>query len=78
MLGEQIKPDGSRVDIQFKGSGKHPFAFGDGRAALGPMLREYIISEAMHYLKIPTTRSLCVVKTGESILRESKSWCSSY
>ena len=73
MLGEQIKPDGSRVDIQFKGSGKTPYSrSGDGRAALGPMLREYIISEAMHYLKIPTTRSLSVVKTGESILRESK------
>ena len=73
MLGEHIKPDGERVDIQFKGSGKTPYSrSGDGRAALGPMLREYIISEAMHHLGIPTTRSLCVVKTGETILREDK------
>ena len=57
-----------RYDIQFKGSGKTAFSRnGDGRAALGPMLREYIISEAMNGLRIPTTRSLAVVKTGEDV-----------
>ena len=71
MLGEQINPDGKRFDIQFKGSGQTPYSRrGDGRAALGPMLREYIISEAMHALNIPTTRSLAVVITGESIMRD--------
>lgn len=71
LLGEHVTPDGKRVDIQFKGSGKTPYSRrGDGRAALGPMLREYIISEAMHALGIPTTRSLAVVKTGEQIVRE--------
>ncbi|SDW64023.1 Uncharacterized conserved protein YdiU, UPF0061 family [Marinococcus luteus] len=70
--GEQITPDGRRVDIQLKGSGRTPYSRGgDGRAALGPMLREYIISEAMHALGIPTTRSLAVVKTGEPVFRES-------
>ena len=60
LLGEQITPKGERVDIQLKGSGKTPYSRGgDGRAALGPMLREYIISEAMHSLNIPTTRSSC-------------------
>lgn len=73
LLGEQITPDGGRVDIQLKGSGRTPYSRrGDGRAALGPMLREYIISEAMHGLGIPTTRSLAVVKTGESIIRETE------
>ena len=58
--------------MQFKGSGKTAFSRnGDGRAALGPMLREYIISEAMHNLNIPTTRSLAVVKTGEEVIRET-------
>lgn len=71
LLGEQLIPSGERVDIQLKGSGRTPYSRGsDGRAALGPMLREYIISEAMHGLGIPTTRSLAVVATGESILRE--------
>ena len=71
LLGEQINPDGERFDIQFKGSGQTPYSRrGDGRAALGPMLREYIISEAMHALNIPTTRSLAVVVTGESIMRD--------
>lgn len=71
LLGEQIAPDGRRFDIQFKGSGPTPFSRrGDGRAALGPMLREYIISEAMHGLGIPTTRSLAVVATGEGVFRE--------
>jgi len=71
LLGEQITPIGERVDIQLKGSGRTPYSRGgDGRAAVGPMLREYIISEAMHALGIPTTRSLAVVTTGESIIRE--------
>ncbi len=73
LLGEQINPLGERLDIQLKGSGKTPYSRGgDGRAALGPMLREYIISEAMHALGIPTTRSLAVVSTGQSVLRESE------
>lgn len=71
LLGEHITPDGKRVDIQLKGSGRTPYSRnGDGRAALGPMLREYIISEAMYALEIPTTRSLAVVTTGERIIRE--------
>ena len=70
LLGEHISPNRERYDIQFKGSGQTPYSRnGDGRAALSPMLREYIISEAMHYLKIPTTRSLAVISTGESIMR---------
>ena len=73
LLGEQITPLGERVDIQLKGSGKTPYSRGgDGRAALGPMLREYIISEAMHGLGIATTRSLAVVTTGESVIRETE------
>ncbi|TJX14947.1 YdiU family protein [Tissierella creatinini] len=73
LLGEQINSRGERFDIQLKGSGRTPYSRGgDGRAALGPMLREYIISEAMYSLKIPTTRSLAVVTTGESIYRGSK------
>ncbi|MBF0358297.1 MAG: YdiU family protein [Magnetococcales bacterium] len=72
VLGEHITPDKKRFDIQFKGSGRTPFSRGgDGRAALGPMLREYIISEAMFGLGIPTTRSLAVVKTGEDVFREN-------
>ena len=72
VLGEHLSKNNKRFDIQFKGSGKTPFSRnGDGRAALGPMLREYIISEAMHGLKIPTTRSLAVVKTGENVIRET-------
>ncbi|WP_108670953.1 protein adenylyltransferase SelO [Peribacillus acanthi] len=71
LLGEQITPLGERFDIQLKGPGRTPYSRGgDGRAALGPMLREYIISEAMHALGIPTTRSLAVVSTGESVYRE--------
>jgi len=71
LLGEHIAPDKRRVDIQLKGSGQTPFSRrGDGRAALGPMLREYIISEAMHALAIPTTRALAVVATGEMVARE--------
>jgi len=72
LLGEQITPAGERFDIQLKGSGRTPYSRrGDGRAALGPMLREYIISEAMHALGIPTTRSLAVVTTGELVIRET-------
>ncbi|PSL31116.1 uncharacterized protein YdiU (UPF0061 family) [Planomicrobium soli] len=72
LLGEQLTPHGDRFDIQLKGSGRTPYSRGgDGRAALGPMLREYIISEAMHALGIPTTRSLAVVSTGETIRREA-------
>lgn len=72
LLGEQITPEGERVDIQLKGPGRTPYSRGgDGRAALGPMLREYIISEAMHGLGIPTSRSLAVVKTGEPVYREN-------
>ena len=72
VLGEHISPEQKRFDIQFKGSGRTPFSrSGDGRAALGPMLREYIISEAMFYLGIPTTRSLSVVATGEEVMRET-------
>ena len=72
ILGEHISPDGKRYDIQLKGSGQTPYSRrGDGRAVLGPMLREYIISEAMHYLGVPTTRSLAVVSTGENVRRES-------
>ncbi|WP_042147407.1 YdiU family protein [Paucisalibacillus sp. EB02] len=71
LLGEHISPSGDRFDIQLKGSGRTPYSRGgDGRATLGPMLREYIISEAMHGLGIPTTRSLAVVKTGETVMRE--------
>jgi serine/tyrosine/threonine adenylyltransferase len=72
VLGEHVTPDGKRVDLQLKGSGPTPYSRrGDGRAALGPMLREYIISEAMAALGIPTTRSLAVVATGEPVIREA-------
>jgi uncharacterized protein YdiU (UPF0061 family) len=73
LLGEHRTPSGQLVDIQFKGSGQTRFSRrGDGRAALGPMLREYIISEAMFALGIPTTRSLAVVTTGEPVIRETR------
>src|SRR6195952_2655629 len=72
LLGEVIDADGVRRDIQLKGSGPTPFSRrGDGRAALGPVLREYIVSETMAALGIPTTRSLAAVVTGESVLRET-------
>jgi uncharacterized protein YdiU (UPF0061 family) len=72
LIGEHLTKNNERYDIQFKGSGKTAFSRnGDGRAALGPMLREYIISEAMHHLNIPSTRSLAVAKTGEEIMRET-------
>jgi uncharacterized protein YdiU (UPF0061 family) len=72
LLGEVIDRNGHRRDIQLKGSGRTPFSrAGDGRAALGPVLREYLIGEAMHALGIPTTRALAAVLTGEPVLRES-------
>ena len=72
LLGEHLVNNDNRFDIQFKGSGRTSFSRGgDGRAALGPMLREYIISEAIYSLNIPTTRSLAVVKTGEKVVREN-------
>ena len=71
MLGEHVDPNKHRIDIQLKGSGRTPYSRrGDGRATIGPMLREYIISEAMHALDIPTTRSLAVTKTGEDVWRD--------
>ena len=73
ILGEHLTPSGQRLDLQFKGSGRTPYSRGgDGRAALGPMLREYVVSEAMHSLGIPTTRSLAVVTTGEKVYRENE------
>ena len=72
LLGEHLDNKNNRYDIQYKGSGRTSFSRGgDGRAALGPMLREYLISEAVHSLNIPTTRSLAVVKTGEKVVREN-------
>ncbi|MBM5787602.1 MAG: YdiU family protein [Pelagibacterales bacterium] len=72
VLGEHITPTNQRYDIQFKGSGRTPYSRGgDGKAALGPMLREYIISEAMYHLNIRTTRSLAVTTTGENVMRET-------
>ena len=73
LLGEHCTPDGRLVDVQFKGSGPTSYSRGgDGLAALGPMLREYIVSESMHALGIPTTRSLAVVTTGEKVRRETQ------
>ncbi|MCH7322271.1 YdiU family protein [Solibacillus sp. MA9] len=71
LLGEHVLANGDRFDVQLKGSGRTPYSRGgDGRAALGPMMREFIISEAMHALGIPTTRSLAVTSTGDVIYRE--------
>lgn len=71
LIGEHLTLDNKRYDVQFKGSGRTKYSRGgDGKASLGPMLREYIISEAMHYLNIPSTRSLAVVETGEDVIRE--------
>lgn len=71
LLGEVVGTDGVRRDIQLKGSGRTPFSRGgDGRAALGPVLREYIVSEAMHALGVPTTRALAAVTTGEEVIRD--------
>ncbi len=73
LLGELIGRDGVRRDIQLKGSGRTPFSRGgDGRAALGPVLREYLVSEAMAALGVPTTRALAAVTTGETVLRETE------
>ncbi len=72
LLGEVVGRDGRRYDIQLKGSGRTPFSRrGDGRSALGPVLREYIVSEAMHALGVPTTRALAAVTSGEPVARES-------
>ncbi|MBL3559529.1 protein adenylyltransferase SelO [Rhodovulum sulfidophilum] len=72
LLGEILAPDGSRHDIQLKGAGRTPYSrMGDGRAWLGPVLREYLVSEAMHALGIPTTRALAAVETGETVIRET-------
>ena len=74
LLGEIVDPSGRRFDLQLKGSGTTPFSRGgDGRAALDSALREYVVSEAMHALGIPTTRSLAVVTTGETIVRQRRS-----
>jgi uncharacterized protein YdiU (UPF0061 family) len=71
LLGELVGRDGARRDVQLKGSGPTPFSRrGDGRAALGPVLREYLVSEAMAALGVPTTRALAAVATGEAVLRE--------
>ncbi len=71
LLGEHVTKNNKRFDIQLKGSGRTPYSRnGDGKAVLGPMIREYLISEAMHYLGIPSTRALAVITTGENILRE--------
>ncbi len=71
LLGEVVGTDGIRRDIQLKGSGRTPFSrMGDGRAWLGPVLREYVVSEAMHALGVPTTRALAAVRTGEEVIRE--------
>jgi uncharacterized protein YdiU (UPF0061 family) len=71
LLGEVVTADGRRLDIQLKGSGRTPFSRrGDGRAALGPVLREYLVAEGMHALGIPTTRALAATRTGETVLRE--------
>jgi len=72
LLGEVVTDDGQRFDIQLKGSGRTPFSRGgDGKSWLGPVLREYIVSEAMHHLGVPTTRALAAVATGESVRRET-------
>ena len=72
LLGEIVTPQGARFDLQLKGSGRTPFSRGgDGKAAIGPMLREYLVSEAMHALGVPTTRALAVVATGDDIRRDA-------
>jgi uncharacterized protein YdiU (UPF0061 family) len=71
LLGEVLDRNGERRDVQLKGAGRTPFSRrGDGRAALGPVLREYLVSEAMHALGIPTTRALAAVSTGEPVFRD--------
>jgi uncharacterized protein YdiU (UPF0061 family) len=74
LLGEVVDQSGTRRDIQLKGSGRTPFSRGgDGKSALGPVLREYMVSEAMHALGVPTTRALAAVTTGETVLRQEGS-----
>ncbi|VAX34986.1 UPF0061 protein YdiU [hydrothermal vent metagenome] len=71
LLGEILSPEGARFDIQLKGSGRTPFSRnGDGKSSLGPVIREYIVSEAMHFLGVPTTRALAAVSTGDFVYRE--------
>ncbi|MCW2309336.1 protein adenylyltransferase SelO [Rhodobium gokarnense] len=73
LVGEVVDPEGIRFDLHLKGSGRTPFSRGgDGRAAVGPVLREYIVAEAMHALGIPTTRALAAVSTGEPVYREAR------
>ena len=73
LVGEILDPEGRRHDLQLKGSGRTPFSRGgDGKAALGPVLREYLIGEFMHAVGVPTTRSLAAVTTGEMVLRETQ------
>jgi uncharacterized protein YdiU (UPF0061 family) len=73
LLGEVVAPDGARFDIQLKGAGRTPYSrMGDGRAWIGPVIREYVVSEAMAALGIPTTRALAAVSTGEIVLREGR------
>jgi len=75
LLGELVDRDGVRRDVQLKGAGPTPFSRrGDGRAALGPVLREYVVSEAFAALGIPTTRALAAVTTGETVWRETPSF----
>jgi uncharacterized protein YdiU (UPF0061 family) len=72
LLGEVLSAEGRRYDVQLKGSGQTPFSRnGDGKSSLGPVIREYIVSEAMHYLGVPTTRALAAVTTGEKVYRET-------
>ncbi len=72
LLGDKICKDNQRRDIQLKGSGKTSFSRGgDGRAGIGPVIREYLVSESMHYLDVPTTRSLAILLTGEKVVRET-------
>lgn len=71
LLGEVVTPKGRRYDLQFKGSGRTPFSRnGDGKSSLGPVIREYIVSEAMHFLGVPTTRALAAAATGDMVYRE--------
>ena len=71
MIGDVVAVDGKRYDLQLKGSGRTPFSRnGDGKSAIGPVLREYLVSEAMHRLGVPTTRALAAVATGEEVMRE--------
>ena len=73
LIGETVGEDGQRWDVQLKGAGRTPYSRnGDGRSALGPVIREYILSEAMHALGVKTTRALAAVTTGQNVVRESK------